>query len=475
MGFIGENFLLHNRTARTLYERYAAAQPIVDYHCHIQARDIAEDRRFSNLFEVWLEGDHYKWRAMRANAVPERYCTGDASDYEKFLAWARTVPHTLRNPLYHWTHLELLRYFGIEETLDERTAPSIWRRANLQLSESLTVRAILRKFKVEVICTTDDATDSLEHHRLIGQSEVETRVFPTFRPDRVFRTTDVASFNSWVDLLSAAADVDITRLADLLTALRRRHDAFHELGCRASDHGLDVCFADFCSEAEATRIFAELRSGNRVSQENQAQFASFMLLYTAHLDAEKGWVKQLHLGALRNANSEMFRKLGADAGFDSIGDWNQAVPVAAFLARLSEEGALPQVILYSANPADNYVLATMAGNFQDGTCAGKIQFGAAWWFLDQGDGMKWQLNALSNTGLLSHFVGMVTDSRSWMSYPRHEYFRRLLCNILGEEIESGELPNDHALVGQMIERICYQNVRQYFGFAEAAQTVAAQS
>ena len=475
MGFIGENFLLHNQTARTLYERYAAAQPIVDYHCHVQARDIADDRQFSNLFEVWLEGDHYKWRAMRANAVPERYCTGDASDYEKFMAWARTVPHTVRNPLYHWTHLELLRYFGIEETLDESSAPAIWRRANLQLSESLTVRAILRKFKVDVVCTTDDAADSLEHNRRIAQSELETRVFPTFRPDRVFRTSDIASFNTWVDRLSAAADVEVTRLTDLLTALRRRHDAFHELGCRASDHGLDVCFAEFCSEAEATRIFAELRSGRAVSKENQAKFASFMLLYTAHLDAEKGWVKQLHLGALRNANSVMFRQLGADTGFDSIGDWNQAVAVGAFLARLSEEGALPQVILYNANPADNYVLATMAGNFQDGTCAGKIQFGAAWWFLDQRDGMRWQLNALSNTGLLSHFVGMVTDSRSWMSYPRHEYFRRLLCNILGEEIESGELPNDHALVGQMIERICYQNARQYFGFAETAQTVAARS
>jgi glucuronate isomerase len=466
MAFISNNFLLQNQTARTLYYKHAASQPIVDYHCHIPVREIAENRRFNNLFELWLEGDHYKWRAMRANGVDERYCTGEAPGYEKFLAWARTVPHTLRNPLYHWTHLELVRYFGIDELLDENTAPDIWKRANAQLSDGLTTHTILRKFNVEIVCTTDDPSDSLQHHHAVAEQELGTRVFPTFRPDRAFHTHDVPAFNSWVDGLGAAADTDISHLSHLLDALRKRHDAFHEHGCRASDHGLEVCFADFCNDAEATRLFATLRNGHTISPEDAARFASFMLLYSAHLDAEKGWVKQLHLGALRNANPPMLQRLGRDIGFDSIGDYRQGAALARFLGRLSEENALPKVILYNSNPADNYLFAAMVGNFQDGSAAGRMQYGAGWWFLDQKDGIEAQLNALSNTGLLTRFVGMVTDSRSWMSYPRHEYFRRILCNLLGREMEAGELPQDEELVGSMIERICYSNAKQHFGFQQ---------
>ncbi|HYY70517.1 MAG TPA: glucuronate isomerase [Terriglobales bacterium] len=465
MPFITDQFLLRNRTARRLYAEYAAGQPILDYHCHLSARDIAEDRRFRNLFEIWLEGDHYKWRAMRANGVAERFCTGEASDYEKFLAWAQTVPFTLRNPLYHWSHLELLRYFGIEQLLDPTSAREIWTRANRRLAEEyLSAQGILRKFQVKVVCTTDDPTDSLEHHRRAAGQKLQTQVFPTFRPDRAFQIADVSRFNVWIDKLAAAADVEISTLSDLLNALRKRHDVFHEHGCRASDHGLECCHSSFCSEAAAARIFSKARCGSAVSPEEAEQYASFLLLYTAQLDAEKGWVKQLHLGALRNVNPAMLRRLGADCGYDSIGDWRQIPPLAAFLARLSEESALPKIILYNLNPADNYPFATMAGNFQDGSTPGKIQYGAAWWFLDNKNGMEAQLNALSDAGLLARFVGMVTDSRSFMSYPRHEYFRRILCNLLGREMECGELPQDEKLVGKLIEAICYSNARDYFAF-----------
>jgi glucuronate isomerase len=444
--FIHHDFLLENRTARSLYEGYAEAQPILDYHCHISAKDIAENRRFGDLFEIWLEGDHYKWRAMRANGVDERYCTGDAKPHDKFLAWAKTVPYTLRNPLYHWTHLELLRYFGIEDLLNEQTAPNIWRRANEQLSEDdLTAQGILRKFNVEVVCSTDDPTDSLEYHRAAADQGLRTQVFPTFRPDSVFRTEDPAEFNAWILKLERAADIDVARFSDLLRALRVRHDAFHEIGCRASDHGLDTGPAELCTEQQAAKIFDSVRSSRVPNPEEALQFASFMLLYTAHLDAEKGWIKQLHLGALRNANPHAFRTLGRDTGFDS------------------DETALPKMILYNVNPADNYAFATLAGNFQGGT-PGKIQFGTGWWFLDQKEGIEWQLNALSNTGLLSRFVGMVTDSRSFMSYPRHEYFRRVLCNLLGGEMERGLLPKDEPLIGNMIRDICYGNAAAHFPF-----------
>ena len=463
--FITKEFLLGSKTARMLYERYAAGQPIIDYHCHLSAKDISENRRFRDLTEIWLEGDHYKWRAMRANGIDERFCTGEAKPYEKFIAWAKTVPYTLRNPLYHWTHLELVRHFGIDKLLNEESAPEIWKRANAQLTaDDLSVQGILKKFQVRVLCTTNDPAEALEDHRSIAAQHLPVTVLPAYRPDKAFRVENPGEYNAWLDQLGASANVDIRTLADLLDALRKRHDFFHEYGCRSSDHGLEVCPSEACTEPQAASIFAKVRGGNPVSLEDGLRFASFVLLYTAHLDAEKGWVKQLHLGAIRNANPSAMRTLGRDSGFDSVGDWPQAVALARFLGRLSEEGALPKTILYNLNPADNYVFATMAGNFQGGSIVGKIQYGSGWWFLDQKEGIEWQLNALSNCGLLSRFVGMLTDSRSFMSYPRHEYFRRVLCNLLGNEIEAGLLPEDESLVGRMIEAICYGNAAAYFQF-----------
>ena len=467
--FISENFLLAGDTARELYAGYAAGRPIIDYHCHLSEKDIAANRRFRDLTEIWLGGDHYKWRAMRANGIDERYCTGDAKPYEKFLAWARTVPYTLRNPLYHWTHLELVRYFGIQELLNEETGPDIWNRANDRLgSEELSAQGILRRFDVRVLCTTNDPAESLEHHRSIAAQKLPTVVLPAFRPDRAFRTENPEEYNAWLDQLGVSANVHIRKLPDLLDALRKRHDFFHEMGCRSSDHGLETCPSDFCTDSEAAAIFERVRAHHCLSPEDTHRFASFILLFTAHLDAEKGWVKQLHLGALRNANPDGMRRLGRDTGFDSIGDWPQATALARFLSRLSEENTLPKTILYNLNPADNYVFATMIGNFQDGSAAGRIQYGSGWWFLDQKEGIEWQVNALSNCGLLSRFVGMLTDSRSFMSYPRHEYFRRVLCNMLGSEMDAGLLPSDKKLVGRMIEAICYGNAAGYFRFPGSA-------
>jgi glucuronate isomerase len=464
MAFITEDFLLQSETARFLYQRYAKDEPILDYHCHLSPKEIADDRRFENLFEIWLEGDHYKWRAMRANGTAERYCTGDASPYEKYLAWARTVPATLRNPLYHWTHLELKRYFGIDDLLDEDRAPEIWERANALLtSEDLTAHGILKRFGVRAVCTSDDPTDTLADHKRIAASGLGTRVYPTFRPDRGLRTRDPQAFNAWVDRLAAAANAEITKFSHFLDALRNRHDAFHQLGCRLSDHGLNQCHADFCSEKEVAVIFDRVRAGKALDVRESEKLASFLMVFFGHLDAAKGWTKQLHLGALRNVNTRMHRALQHDAGFDSIGDWPQAEALAAYLDRLEQENALPKIVLYNVNPADNYVFATMIGNFQDGSIAGKIQFGSGWWYLDQKEAMEWQLNALSNTGLLSQFVGMLTDSRSFMSYPRHEYFRRVLCNLVGNEIEAGLIPDREDLAGTMIRNICFANAARYFG------------
>jgi len=462
MNFIHEDFLLTTRTARRLYHQYAATEPIFDFHCHLPPRDIAENRRFRNLFEIWLEGDHYKWRAMRSNGVAERYCTGDASPWEKFRAWAATVPHTLRNPLYHWTHLELKRYFDIDELLDEASAVRIWKEANDKLaSPELSAQGILKKFRVTTLCTTDDPTDDLKPHEAIAASGLATRVFPAFRPDKALAVNQPELFNRWVDQLARAADVDIHSFSAFLDALRRRHDYFHAHGCRLSDHGLTQCYANFCSERVAAGIFARARRGRAASPEEHARFAAFLMLFFGRLDAEKGWVKQLHLGAMRNNNTRRFRELGPDTGFDSIGDYPQAQALAAYLDRLDRENALPKVILYNLNPADNYVFGTMIGNFQDGSVPGKIQWGASWWFLDQKEGIEWQLNALSNLGLLSRFVGMVTDSRSFMSYPRHEYFRRVLCNLIGRDVENGELPDDDSLLGPLIRNLCYANARSY--------------
>jgi glucuronate isomerase len=464
MDFIHDDFLLHSETARQLYHNYAASQPILDYHCHLSPADIAVDRRFADLTEIWLQGDHYKWRAMRANGVDERYCTGNAAPYEKFLAWARTVPATLRNPLYHWTHLELKRYFGINELLNEQSSKAVWDRANeLLATPDFSVRELIRKFRIVVLCSTDDPCDDLAHHRVIAAANPGFRVYPAFRPDQALAVGAPTKFNSWVDRLATASDTVISTFKNFLDALKKRHDFFHDHGARISDHGLARCPANWCTEAEAAAIFNQTRAGKTPNSDDQERFTSFLMVFFGHLDAEKGWTKQLHLGALRNCNTRLVSKLGPDTGFDSIGDWNQGAALCSYLDRLEQEGALPKIILYSVNPSDNYVLATLCGNFQDGSIAGKVQFGSAWWFLDQKEAMEWQLNALSNTGLLSRFIGMLTDSRSFMSFPRHEYFRRVLCDLLGRDVERGELPNDVRLLGEIVSNICFANARQYFG------------
>jgi glucuronate isomerase len=465
MKFNTENFLLQTKSAQRIYRQYAAGESIFDYHCHLSPKDIAENRRFNNLFEIWLEGDHYKWRAMRTNGVQERFCTGDAQPFEKFRAWAATVPHTLRNPLYHWTHLELKRYFGITELLDESTAASIWRKANEQLTgDSLTTQGILKKFKVTAVCTTDDPIDDLRYHKAFAKSDSQTQMLPAFRPDKALSVHQPVSFKQWVVKLAEAADTDIRNFSSFLDALRKRHDFFHANGCRLSDHGMNHCFSDFCDEKTASAIFTKAIKGQAADEKQYNQFGAFMMLYFGHLDAEKGWTKQLHLGALRNNNTRLLQELGNDTGFDSIGDFPQISTLSAYLNRLEMEKSLPKTIIYNLNPADNYAFATMIGNFQDGSIPGRIQFGSGWWFLDQKEGMEWQMNALSNLGLLSRFVGMVTDSRSFMSYPRHEYFRRVLCNLIGRDIENGEIPDDDNLVGPMVRNICHDNAQKYMAF-----------
>lgn len=465
MKFITEDFLLTTRAAQRLYHEYAAAEPIFDFHCHLPPGDIARNRQFNNLFEIWLEGDHYKWRAMRSNGVPERFCTGDATPYEKFVAWARTVPYTLRNPLYHWTHLELKRYFGIDELLDETSADRIWRKANAKLATpELSTQGILKKFNVRVVCTTDDPADTLEAHIGFAKQQHPTRMVPAFRPDKALMVDRPDMFNNWVAKLEVTANTEIRNFSTFLDVLDKRHEFFHQHGCRLSDHGLNHCYADFCTEKTAAAVFDKARSGKQVSPTEHAQFASFMMEFFGQLNARRGWVMQLHLGAMRNNNTRMFKLLGPDTGFDSIGDWPQATALAAYLDRLDQQNTLPKTIIYNLNPADNYVFGTMLGNFQDGTVPGKIQFGSGWWFLDQKEGMEWQLNALSNLGLLSRFVGMVTDSRSFMSFPRHEYFRRVLCNLLGQDIENGLLPRDFELVGTIVRNICYRNAVEYLQF-----------
>ena len=465
MEFIHDDFLLASKTARRLYHGYAAAEPILDYHSHLSPSDIATDRRFKDLYEIWLEGDHYKWRAMRANGISERFCTGDAPPFEKFLAWARTVPFALRNPLYHWTHLELKRYFDIGELLDEASAKRIWDRANILLQSSdLTARGILRRFHVRAVCTIDDPCDDLKYHQDMAASEKNFSVFPTFRPDRAFAVETPEEFIPWLGQLEAASNISISSLSDFLGALKQRHDYFHSQGGRLSDHGLKHCCAAPCREHQASAVFAKARGGVPATKDEAEQFASYLLLFFSRLDFEKGWTKQLHLGALRNVNRRRALELGADKGCDGIGDWNQAEALCSFLDKLDQEQALPKTIIYNINPADNYAVAAAIGCFQEGPVAGKIQFGSGWWFLDQKEGIEWQLNALSNTGLLSRFIGMLTDSRSFMSFPRHEYFRRVFCNLLGREVESGELPNDEKLLGTIVQNVCYRNAEQYLGF-----------
>lgn len=465
--FIHEDFVLQSDTAKHLYHEHAEAQPIIDYHCHLPPQDLAENRQFENLTEIWLEGDHYKWRAMRANGVAETYCTGDADPYDKFLAWAGTVPQTLRNPLYHWTHLELKRYFDIDELLNESSAPAIWEAANEKLKDSsLRPHAIVEKFKVEAIGTTDDPADDLAHHQKLKDFGLKTRVYPAFRPDAALAIDQTEAFNAYADKLAEVSGVDTASYQGFCEAIESRHDFFHSMGSRLSDHGLGACHATFADEATIRGIFDRARAGNAVTPEEKEQFATAIMLLSGRLDAAKGWVKQLHLGALRNTNTRKFQELGRDTGFDSIADTPQADTLRAYLDHLDRDNALPKTIVYNLNPRDNYLFASMMGNFQDGSVAGKMQFGSGWWYLDQKEAMEWQINALSNIGLLSRFVGMLTDSRSFLSYPRHEYFRRILCNLIGRDVELGLIPGDLTLLGQMVENICYHNAKAYFGFPE---------
>lgn len=465
--YIDDDFLLESKTARRLYHEVAQVQPIIDYHCHLPPALIAENHQFRNLYEIWLAGDHYKWRAMRSNGVAERFCTGDATDYEKFMAWAGTVPYTLRNPLYHWTHLELKRYFGIDELMDEKSAPRIWEKANAVLQRpDMTVRGLLEKSNVELVCTTDDPVDSLEHHRAIQKTGLKTRVYPTFRPDKAL-WIDTPAFNGWVESLEKASGMTCGRLADFMAALDQRHAFFHQMGCRLSDHGIERCYAEACTEAEAGAIFDAARTGKPVTREAGDKFRSFMMLFFGRLDFTRGWVKQLHFGVLRNNNTRLMKQLGPDTGFDAIGDFSQAQALVGYLNALDQEGHLPKTIIYNINPSDNYVIATVMGCFQDGSVAGKIQFGSGWWFMDQKEGMEWQINALSSLGLLRRFVGMLTDSRSFLSYTRHEYFRRILCQMIGRDVDRGELPDSPELLDSMVRDICCDNARRYFLFPAA--------
>ncbi len=463
--FLDDNFLLHNKTAEKLYHDYARQMPVIDYHCHLPADEIADDKRFENLTQVWLYGDHYKWRAMRANGVDESYCTGNRPDSEKFLQWATTVPYTVRNPLYHWTHLELQRYFNVNEILNNNSGQEIYENCSAQLrTQEYSVRNLLRKMNVKTICTTDDPADNLEHHLKLKKDGFEIPVLPAFRPDNAMDVNDPEIFNAYIKRLEAASGISVIHFSDYLLALENRHHFFAAAGCSVSDHGLEKIYADDFTEAEIKNSFNKIRSGKSLDEVERCKFKSAMLLQFAEWDWQKGWVQQYHLGALRNNNSRLTHQLGANTGWDSIGDFSQGRSLAKFLDKLDQKNILAKTILYNLNPADNELFAGMTGNFNDGTLAGKIQYGAAWWFLDQKDGITKQINALSNMGLISRFIGMLTDSRSFLSFPRHEYFRRILCNLFGEEIENGELPNDLAWTGKIIRDICYNNAKQYFNF-----------
>ena len=461
--FLNENFLLNNKTAQHLYHDFAKDMPIIDYHNHLPPDEIAADKNFENITKVWLYGDHYKWRAMRTNGVPEEFITGNKSDWEKFVKWSETVPYTLRNPLYHWTHLELQRYFGITDILNADTAKRIYDEASAKLqTKEFSVRGLLEMMNVKLICTTDDPIDTLEYHKKIQDSEWKIKVNPAFRPEKSMTVDDVNTFNNYLTLLEKASNISISTFNDYLAALRKRHDYFVENGCRVSDHGLEEIYAEDYTMTEVAGIFAKIRSGGELTLQENRKFKSAMLITFAEWDWEKGFVQQYHLGALRNNNTRMLKQLGPDTGWDSIGDFSQAKALSKFLNRLDTNNKLAKTIIYNLNPSDNELFATMIGNFNDGSSAGKVQWGSGWWFLDQKDGMIKQMNALSNMGLLSKFVGMLTDSRSFLSFPRHEYFRRILCNMFGEEIESGELPNDIPWVGKIIQDICYYNARNYF-------------
>lgn len=463
--FLSDDFLLSNDTAQQLYHGYAKSMPIIDYHNHLPPDEIAGNINFANLTKVWLNGDHYKWRAMRTNGVDESYITGNKTDIEKFEQWAATVPYTMRNPLYHWTHLELQRYFNITELLNKDSAQGIYQNASAQLQQpSHRVRGLLEMMNVKLVCTTDDPVDNLEHHQKINADNWKVQVRPAFRPDKAMNVDDAATFNTYLAKLEQASDTAIHQYADYLNALKKRHDYFSANHCSVSDHGLETIYAEDYTEAQIEAIFNKIRSGSNLTDIENRQFKSAMLITFAEWDHEKSWVQQYHLGALRNNNGRMLSQLGPDTGWDSIGDFSQARALAKFLNQLDSSNKLTKTIIYNLNPADNELFATMIGNFNDGSVAGKVQWGSAWWFLDQKDGMTKQINALSNMGLLSRFVGMLTDSRSFLSFPRHEYFRRIVCNLFGEEIENGELPNDIDWIGKMIQDICFNNAANYFGW-----------
>lgn len=464
--FNDENFLLQTETACRLYHDHAAKMPIIDYHCHLDPRYIAEDHRFRSLTEIWLDGDHYKWRAMRTNGVAERYCTGDASDWERFEKWAETVPYTMRNPLYHWTHLELKTAFGVEELLSSTTARSIYDRCNALLAQpEYSARGLLRRYNVEVVCTTDDPVDSLEHHLRCREESFGCRVLPAWRPDKAMAVENPAAFRAYIDRLAEVSGVEIRSFATLVDALRVRHRFFESVGCRLSDHGIEEFYAEDYTSQQIEAIFAKVYGGEALTEEERRRYKSAMLVEMAVMDWETGWTQQYHFGVIRNNNSRKMAAIGPDTGFDSIGDFTLAKNMARFLDRLDSQGKLTKTILYNLNPRDNEMVATMIGNFQDGEIAGKIQYGSGWWFLDQKEGMERQMNALSLLGLLSRFVGMLTDSRSFLSYPRHEYFRRTLCNLIGNDVEAGLLPaSEMDFLGRMVEDIAYNNAKRYFGF-----------
>ena len=461
--FLDSDFLLESDVAVKLYS-HAEKMPIIDYHNHLSPKDIALNRKFNNITEVWLEGDHYKWRAMRSNGVPERYCTGDAAPDEKFMKWAETVPYTMRNPLYHWTHLELRNYFGITGLLDAKSGRKIYEDSSALLKrDDYSVQRMLKKNKVEVLCTTDDPTDSLEYHEMFARQNVGFKMFPTFRPDKSFSIQNVQAYNEYLVKLGEAAGVTIGHFEDLLTALQKRVDFFDKLGCRISDHGLESLYFHPESERNAPALFTKLLKGEQLDAVESVMFRTAVLVNICRMYHEKNWAQQFHLGAQRNNSTRMMRTLGPDTGFDSIGSFEQAQATARFFDYLDNTNQLTKTIIYNLNPADNELIATMIGNFNDGSSPGKMQFGSGWWFLDQKDGMERQMNALSNMGLLSRFVGMVTDSRSFLSFPRHEYFRRTLCNLIGNDVVKGELP-DSPRLSDMVEDICYNNAKSYFGF-----------
>lgn len=464
--FMDENFLLETATAQDLFHNHAAKMPIIDYHCHLIPEMVANDHKFKSITELWLGGDHYKWRAMRTNGVEEKYCTGtETSDWEKFEKWAETVPYTFRNPLYHWTHLELKTAFGIDKLLSPKTAREIYDECNEKLQQpGYTARGFMRRYNVECVCTTDDPIDDLRYHKQTRESGFEIKMIPAWRPDKAMAVDNAKAFSDYVTRLGEVAGVTIYKFQDLVDALQKRHDFFNENGCRLSDHGIEEFYDEPYSDSQIETIFEKAMRGQDLSQYEIRQFKHCMLTVFAEMDYESDWTQQYHYGAIRDNNSLMFKKLGPDTGFDSIGEFNTAKAMSHFLDHLNAEGKLTRTILYTLNPCANEVIATMLGNFQDGSCPGKIQFGSGWWFNDQLDGMTKQMNALSVLGLLSRFVGMLTDSRSFLSYPRHEYFRRLLCNLLGNDVEKGLLPDDKEILYRMVEDISYYNAKNYFKF-----------